>query len=169
MGEIVAAVREFVRDLIADAVGRLVVWGLELLVTGGAAAPVVAMQATSLVAKYAAKVADVVRKLLKTISNVVKRLDGLAEVLRMTWRKLKELVDRLRRKDPDPQHKDPRELDRQRREQEKQELIAEAQDNGVKISPDKVVEIGRDPTGRSSFWRREGSIRVPTRSPALRT
>jgi hypothetical protein len=161
MGEVVAAVREFVRDLIADAVGRLVVWGLELLVTGGAAAPVVAMQATSLVAKYAAKIADVVRKLLKTISNVAKRLDGLAEVLRMAWRKLKELVDRLRRKDPDPQHKDPREVERQRREKEKQELIAEAQDNGVKISSDKVVEIGRDPNGKIVFLE-EGGVNPRT-------
>ncbi|QFZ16951.1 WXG100 family type VII secretion target [Saccharothrix syringae] len=157
MGEVVAAVREFVRDLIADAVGRLVVWGLELLVTGGAAAPLVAQQATSLVAKYAAKIADVLRKLLKTISNVSKRLDGLAEVLCLVWRKLKELADKLRRRDSDPQRKDPREAERQRREQEKQELIAEAQENGVKISPEKVVEIGRDPNGKIVFLEEGGT------------
>ena len=161
MGEVVAAVREFVRDLVADAVGRLVVWGLELLVTGGAAAPVVAMQATSLVAKYAAKIADVVRKLLRTISNVARRLDGLAEVLRMAWRKLKELVDRLRRKDPDPQHKDPREVDRQRREREKQELIDEALRDGVKLDPEKVVEIGKDPNGKIVFLE-EGGVNPRT-------
>jgi hypothetical protein len=38
MDEIVAAVRKFMRDLIADAMGRLVVWGLEVLVAGGAGA-----------------------------------------------------------------------------------------------------------------------------------
>ncbi|MFI9811371.1 WXG100-like domain-containing protein [Saccharothrix variisporea] len=161
MGELVAAVREFVRDLIADAVGRLVVWGLELLVTGGAAAPVVAMQATSLVAKYAAKIADILRKLLKTISNVAKRLDGLAEVLRLVWRKLKELVERLRRKDPDPQRKNPREVERQRKEREKRELIEEAQRDGVKLDPDKVVEIGKDPNGKIVFLE-EGGVNPRT-------
>ncbi|MEU4446485.1 hypothetical protein AB0K14_34550 [Actinosynnema sp. NPDC050801] len=62
------------------------------------------------------------------------------------------MVYRLRRKDPDPRHKDPRDADRQRREQEKQELTVGAEDNnGVKISPDKVDEIGRDPNKGSGL------------------
>ncbi|NUT94991.1 MAG: hypothetical protein HOY78_23500 [Saccharothrix sp.] len=77
-------------------------------------------------------------------------------MLRLVWRKLRELVERLRRKDPDPQRKDPREVERQRKEREKRELMEEAQGDGVKLDPDKVVEIGKDPNGKIVFLEEGG-------------
>ena len=79
-GLIVATVREIVRDLIADLVSRLIVYAAELAATLGLTAPWVAAQATSLIARWAAKIADILSKLVRTISNLIPLLRNLDEI-----------------------------------------------------------------------------------------
>jgi hypothetical protein len=79
-GMIVGVVREIVRDLIADLVGRLIAWALEVAATLGLATPVVVAQATSAIAKWAARIADVVQKLIRTMNNLIPLLRRLDEV-----------------------------------------------------------------------------------------
>ncbi|MGH3776606.1 MAG: WXG100 family type VII secretion target [Pseudonocardiaceae bacterium] len=79
-GMIVAAVREKIRELIADLVSRLITYAAELAATAGLAAPVIAEQAISLIAKWAAKIADLITKLLRTIKALIPLLQHLDEI-----------------------------------------------------------------------------------------
>ncbi|MEV8440706.1 DUF6531 domain-containing protein [Actinosynnema sp. NPDC051121] len=85
MGEVVAAVREIIRDLVAEVVGKLITWALEAVATLGLATPVIVAQATSTIAKVCNRISDLVRKLVKTIGNVTPRirkvLDKLGEIM----------------------------------------------------------------------------------------
>ncbi|KOX19208.1 hypothetical protein ADK67_34245 [Saccharothrix sp. NRRL B-16348] len=85
MGEVVAAVREIIRDLVAEVVGKLITWALEAVATLGLATPLIVAQATSTIAKVCNRIADLVRKLVKTIGNVTPRirkvLDKLGEIM----------------------------------------------------------------------------------------
>jgi RHS repeat-associated protein len=85
MGEVVAAVRELVRDLVAEVVGKLITWALEAVATLGLATPVIVAQATAAISKVVNKIADLVRKLVKTIGNVTPRIrkviDKLDEII----------------------------------------------------------------------------------------
>ncbi|KAF0845145.1 RHS repeat-associated core domain-containing protein [Nocardia caishijiensis] len=69
-GGVVAAVRETVRDLVAQTVGRLAVWAAEALFTCGLATPVVAVQATAYIAKTVAMIAKLFSKLAKTMAKL---------------------------------------------------------------------------------------------------
>ncbi|MBP2321698.1 RHS repeat-associated protein [Kibdelosporangium banguiense] len=85
MGEVVAAVREIVRDLVAEVVGKLITWALEAVATLGLGTPVIVAQATAAISKVVNKIADLVRKLVKTIGNVTPRIrkviDKLDEII----------------------------------------------------------------------------------------
>jgi hypothetical protein len=98
-GLIVATVREVVRDLIADLVGRLIAWALEAAATLGLATPVVVAQATSAIAKWAARIADIVRKLIKTINNLIPLLRRLDEVFASIRRAVDSFASGARRAD----------------------------------------------------------------------
>ncbi|WP_406688619.1 hypothetical protein REH65_19665 [Saccharopolyspora sp. ID03-671] len=80
MGEVVAFVREFVRDLVADCISRLITYALEALLPPIASLAWVVPQAVAFISKTVSKIADVVNKLIKTISNVSPKLAKLAEV-----------------------------------------------------------------------------------------
>ncbi|MEV4823876.1 hypothetical protein [Micromonospora sp. NPDC049274] len=84
-GLLVALVRELVRDLIADFVSvlavRLWVWLAEAGLTLGAATPLVAAQVSSLVAKWAAKVAGLLTALARSVSRLRPILSKLGELL----------------------------------------------------------------------------------------
>ncbi|MGH3886368.1 MAG: WXG100 family type VII secretion target [Pseudonocardiaceae bacterium] len=79
-GMIVAAVRDKIRELIADLVARLISYAAELAATAGLAAPVVAEQAISLIAKWAAKIAELITRLLRTIKALMPLLRHLDEI-----------------------------------------------------------------------------------------
>ncbi|HKR51026.1 MAG TPA: hypothetical protein VJT72_15855 [Pseudonocardiaceae bacterium] len=79
-GVIVAAVRDRILELIADLVSRLISYAAELVATAGLAAPVVAEQAISLIAKWAAKITELLTKLLRTIKALMPLLRHLDEI-----------------------------------------------------------------------------------------
>lgn len=85
MGAVVSFVREFVRDLIADLVSRLIVYVMETVGSFGLATPVVVAQAVSLISQYAVRIADLLRKLIRTIKNVSPRIGKLIEVFEKAW------------------------------------------------------------------------------------
>ncbi|MFC6012571.1 DUF6531 domain-containing protein [Nocardia lasii] len=80
-GGIVAAVREVVRDLVAQTVGRLAVWAAELVFSVGLATPLVAVQATSYIAKTVAMISKLFAKLSKTMNNLKPLLKQLKSSL----------------------------------------------------------------------------------------
>src|ERR1044072_474707 len=88
MGEGVAFVRECVRDMVGELVGRLIAWALEVAATLGFATPVVVAQATTAISKVASRIADLVRKLVKTIGNVSPRIRKIVS-------KLDEIIGQL--------------------------------------------------------------------------
>ncbi|MFC5923850.1 hypothetical protein [Micromonospora vulcania] len=84
-GLLVALVRELVRDLIADFVSILAVrlweWLAEAGLTLGAATPLVAAQVSTLVAKWAAKIAGLLTALARSVSRLRPILSKLGELL----------------------------------------------------------------------------------------
>jgi hypothetical protein len=89
-GMIVADVREKIQKIITEVVSSLIAWAAELAGTGGLAAPVVADQAMSLLAKWAIKIAELVLKLLRTVKALMPLLRHLDE----TFSALKDALDR---------------------------------------------------------------------------
>jgi RHS repeat-associated protein len=92
MGEVVAFVREFVRDMVGELVGRLISWALEVAATLGLATPLVVAQATAAISKVVNKVADLCRKLVKTIGNVAPRIRKIIDKLDEIIQKLTKLL-----------------------------------------------------------------------------
>ncbi|MBB4683247.1 RHS repeat-associated core domain-containing protein [Amycolatopsis jiangsuensis] len=81
-GEIVAAVRSLVRDTIADLVGHLISWALQVVFTLGIGMTWVVPQVVSAVAKTASKITQVTTKLvkaLKALMPLLKKVGGLFE------------------------------------------------------------------------------------------
>ncbi|WP_162834616.1 RHS repeat-associated core domain-containing protein [Amycolatopsis circi] len=70
-GEIVAAVRSLVRDTIADLVGHLISWALQVLFTLGIGMAWVVPQVVSAVAKTASKITQVTTKLVKALKALI--------------------------------------------------------------------------------------------------
>ncbi|MGW4398906.1 RHS repeat-associated core domain-containing protein [Amycolatopsis nivea] len=70
-GEIVAAVRSLVRDTIADLVGHLISWALQVLFTAGIGMAWVVPQVVTAVAKTASSIAKVTSKLVKALKALV--------------------------------------------------------------------------------------------------
>jgi len=79
-GEVVAAVRTLVRDIIAELVGHLVSWALQVVFTLGIGLTWVVPQVVAAVAKTASKIAGLTQKLvkaLKALMPLLKRADDL--------------------------------------------------------------------------------------------
>lgn len=79
-GEIVAFVREFIRQLIADAVGKLIAWVMETVFSLGFGTPIVVAQAVTAIAKWAAKIADKLKELCDAMRRVSPLLGKLVDV-----------------------------------------------------------------------------------------
>lgn len=88
MGMVVAAVREIVRDIVAELVGKLITWALEAAATLGLGTPVIVTQAITAITKVTNRIADLVRKLIKTIGNVSPRISKIVN-------KLDEIIQKL--------------------------------------------------------------------------
>jgi hypothetical protein len=101
-GMLVAVVRETVRDLIADLVGRCVVWAIEALTVVGA--PLVASQAATAAAKWAARIAQIIKQLLRAFEKLKPLLKRLGELLEQIRKKMDEFAGR---KGGDKPPKDP--------------------------------------------------------------
>lgn len=82
-GQVVTAVRDKIREWIAQLVGNLIAWLTEAAATVGVAAPVVAEQATAAIAKQAAEIAQLLLKLHQTITALLPLVRHLGEVFQM--------------------------------------------------------------------------------------
>ncbi|WP_068063863.1 DUF6531 domain-containing protein [Nocardia xishanensis] len=87
-GGVVAAVRMMVRDIVAQAVGRLAVWAAEAIFTLGVGTPVVATQATVYVAKTLTTISKLFRKLASTMSKLTPLLRKLKDAFASIIKKL---------------------------------------------------------------------------------
>lgn len=85
-GQVVDAVRDKIREWIAQLVGNLIAWLTQEAATVGVATPVVAEQATMAIAKQAAEIAQLLVKLHKTITALLPLLRHLGEVITMLHR-----------------------------------------------------------------------------------
>ncbi len=88
-GTLVAMVRETVRDLIADLVGRLVVWAIEALTGVGLLA--VAAQAATAAAKWAARIAQIIKNLVRALQGLIPLLRRLGDLLKQIRKKMDDL------------------------------------------------------------------------------
>ena len=86
---VVGVVRETVRDLIADLVGRLVVWAAEALTIIGA--PAAAAQAATAAAKWAARIAQIIKQLVRTLQNLMPLLRRLGDLFEQIRKKMDDL------------------------------------------------------------------------------
>ncbi|KAA9154674.1 RHS repeat protein [Amycolatopsis acidicola] len=73
-GEVVAAVRSLVRDIIAQVVGHMISWALQVLFTLGIGLAWVVPQVVSLVAKTAKQIAELIKNLTKALGELGKLL-----------------------------------------------------------------------------------------------
>jgi hypothetical protein len=80
MGQVVSFVRETVRQLIADLVGKLIAWVMEEVFSLGFGTPVVVAQASAAIAKWGEKISGLLKKLTDTIRDVSPLLSKLVDV-----------------------------------------------------------------------------------------
>ncbi|TLF92245.1 RHS repeat protein, partial [Nocardia cyriacigeorgica] len=80
-GGIVAAVRMTVRDIVAQAVGRLAVWAAEAVFSLGTATPIIAAQAATFVAKTMTTIA----RLFSKVASTFAKLKPLLAKLKDAW------------------------------------------------------------------------------------
>src|SRR5256885_11114555 len=73
MGQVVSFVRETVRQLIADLVGKLISWVMEEVFSLGFGTPVVVAQASAAIAKWGKKIGELLKKLTDTIRQKIGR------------------------------------------------------------------------------------------------
>ncbi|TVT39769.1 RHS repeat protein, partial [Amycolatopsis rhizosphaerae] len=90
-GEVVAAVRQLVRDTIAQVVGHMVSWALQVLFTLGIGLTWVVPQVVNLVAKTAKQIADLIKKLTKALSELGKLLGKAGDLFKDASKGLKGL------------------------------------------------------------------------------
>ncbi|WP_328448916.1 hypothetical protein [Amycolatopsis sp. NBC_00438] len=80
MGQVVSFVRETVRQLIADLVGKLIAWVMEEVFSLGFGTPVVVAQASAAIAKWGKKIGELLKKLTDTIRKVSPLLSKLVDI-----------------------------------------------------------------------------------------
>jgi uncharacterized protein YukE len=101
-GELVAAVRMLVRDLIADCVAllaaRLPMWTAKIAGTLGAATPIVVAEVAGLVARWARVISKFLDGLLRSLAKLGDLLATLATALARLKRALQELAELLARR-----------------------------------------------------------------------
>ncbi|MEV0245416.1 DUF6531 domain-containing protein [Nocardia sp. NPDC050712] len=88
-GMVVSAVRDTVKDLVAQAVGRLAAWAAEALFTLGTAAPLIAAQAAVYVAKTVATITKLFTRLAKTMAKLRPLLAKLKDAFTAIAKKLR--------------------------------------------------------------------------------
>ncbi|MET8999463.1 DUF6531 domain-containing protein [Amycolatopsis sp. NPDC004169] len=91
-GEVVAAVRMLVRDIIAELVGHLISWALQVVFTLGIGLTWVVPQVVAAVAKTASKIADLTKRLvtaLKALVPLLKKAGTLFDDAAKALRKIK--------------------------------------------------------------------------------
>lgn len=79
-GELVAAVRTLVRDIISDFVGHAISWALQVGFTLGIGATWVVPQVIAEVAKIATKIADVITRLVKALKALSPMLKKIGDI-----------------------------------------------------------------------------------------
>jgi len=173
-GEVVAAVRMIVRDLVAECVATLAArvpqWLAMEGLTLGIATPVVAAQVSSLVAKWLARIMRFIDGLISSLSRLIPLLRRLSDVLD----ELRKLLDRLARRDtpgggtnqkdlqdPGNQQGDKQKSDGQ---QDKQDLSAEEKKLWAaadKLPPGRKIPEGWVPrladNGKGVVFQRPGA------------
>ncbi len=80
MGQVVSFVRETVRQLIADLIGKLISWVMEEVFSLGFGTPVVVAQASAAIAKWGKKIGELLKKLTDTIRRVSPLLSKLVDL-----------------------------------------------------------------------------------------
>ncbi|MDT8914673.1 RHS repeat-associated core domain-containing protein [Amycolatopsis sp. PS_44_ISF1] len=90
-GEIVAAVRSLVRDTIADLVGHLISWALQVVFTLGIGMAWVVPQVVTAVAKTASKITSVTTKLVKAMKALMPLLKKAGSLFEDAGKALKGL------------------------------------------------------------------------------
>ena len=99
VGVLVGVVREIVRDLVADCVATLIAripqWLAEIAGTLGIATPHVVASAVALISKWVSRIADVIRKLVRSIEKLrplLRKLDEIWAAVRSGVRGLRGAV-----------------------------------------------------------------------------
>jgi uncharacterized protein YukE len=87
-GMLIGTVRLMVRDAVATVVSRLIVYAGELIGSLGTAAPLVAEQATTLCASWAAKIARWLKDLISSMRNLLRESDKLERLIEQLKRAL---------------------------------------------------------------------------------
>ncbi|MFE3446547.1 DUF6531 domain-containing protein [Nocardia sp. NPDC059180] len=87
-GGIVAAVRMTVRDIVAQAVGRLAVWAAEAVFSLGTATPIIAAQAATFVAKTMTTIA----RLFSKVASTFAKLKPLLAKLKDAWKAITKVL-----------------------------------------------------------------------------
>ncbi|MEV7045317.1 RHS repeat-associated core domain-containing protein [Amycolatopsis sp. NPDC051061] len=90
-GEVVAAVRTLVRDVIADLVGHLISWALQVVFTLGIGMTWVVPQVVAAVAKTASKIAGLTTKLVKALKGLVPLLKKAGTLFEDAGKALKNI------------------------------------------------------------------------------
>ncbi|GAB2507976.1 hypothetical protein GCM10027064_01770 [Microbacterium petrolearium] len=90
--EVVAAIRDLAKAIIADLVGKLIIYVIETVASGGIALPAVITQACTAIAKTAGDVATVMDELVTVISKGAMLADELVEAIGAIQKALATLV-----------------------------------------------------------------------------
>jgi hypothetical protein len=109
VGVLVGTVRAIVRDLVAECISLLIVrlplWAFEAGVTFGVAAPYVVGQATTLIAKWVARIGEFTIKLVRSVARLrplLSRLDEIWDLIKKGLKALRKTPDAPTPKTPDP-------------------------------------------------------------------
>ncbi|MDT8910134.1 RHS repeat-associated core domain-containing protein [Amycolatopsis sp. PS_44_ISF1] len=94
-GEVVAAVRTLVRDTIADLVGHLISWALQVVFTLGIGMAWVVPQVVTAVAKTASKISQVTTRLVKALKALVPLLKKAGTLFEDAGKALKKLTGKV--------------------------------------------------------------------------
>ncbi|WP_337821791.1 RHS repeat-associated core domain-containing protein [Amycolatopsis sp. A1MSW2902] len=90
-GEVVAAVRSLVRDTIADLVGHLISWALQVLLTAGIGMAWVGPQVAAAAAKTASRITQITTKLVKALKALIPLLKKAGTLFEDAGKALKGL------------------------------------------------------------------------------
>ncbi|HEY2058581.1 MAG TPA: DUF6531 domain-containing protein [Amycolatopsis sp.] len=90
-GEVVAAVRTLVRDIISELIGHMISWALQVVFTLGIGLTWVVPQVVAAVAKTASKIADVTTKLVKALKALIPLLKKAGTLFEDAGKALKGL------------------------------------------------------------------------------
>ncbi|WP_051124685.1 RHS repeat-associated core domain-containing protein [Amycolatopsis benzoatilytica] len=101
-GEVVGAVRMLVRDIIAQVVGHMISWALQVLFTLGIGLTWVVPQVVNLVAKTAKQIAELCKNLIKAIKSLGKLLGEAGKLFADAAKSLKNLKSGPKGPKPNP-------------------------------------------------------------------